>query len=386
MPPPRRGATPSICRVRNLIAVFLLLCWIAWCAFLHFGLANRRAPVSQPTAVLESPPHPPPQASSAHPPPLSPPPCPPGCHALQRTELPGDVVKWGVGHTQPSAAACCAACEAQAKHGCNTWVWCGSRRECPDTYLDCWLKKRAAPWEDVDVLQGRSTKWTSGVLVAPPTAEASTADPERACDFALLMADGLVRMRLRPQAASAVRYVTALLRELGAAAADGDAQAPAVDAAHPPHDGLRFYRAEPVPERWGSLDWPDNYFGGRWGPPYALLQGSLRPQGTRVKPASPDLGQVARPVIRRGMLAWAAGGGGPDFFIALAQHPEWGNGHTVFAEAFPEDMGVIDTLMRRPLRVSNWGSINATELVTPMPFRLLGPEAALAHVRKHRKN
>ena len=43
--------------------------------------------------------------------------------------------------------------------------------------------------------------------------------------------------------------------------------------------GLRFYRAEPVPERWGSLDWPDNYFGGRWGPPYALLQGSLRPAG-----------------------------------------------------------------------------------------------------------
>ena len=47
------------------------------------------------------------------------------------------------------------------------------------------------------------------------------------------------------------------------------------------------------------------------------------------------------------MLAWAGGAGGPDFFIALAQHPEWGNGHTVFGEVFPEDMAVIDKLMTR---------------------------------------
>ena len=66
--------------------------------------------------------------------------------------------------------------------------------------------------------------------------------------------------------------------------------------------------------------------------------------------------------------------GGPDFFIALAQHPEWGNGHTVWAEVLPADMAVVDAIMRNPLRVSNWGSINATELVTPMPFLLLSPE------------
>eukprot|EP00967_Tisochrysis_lutea_P145969 scaffold274767_cov27-Tisochrysis_lutea.AAC.4 len=27
--------------------------------------------------------------------------------------------------------------------------------------------------------------------------------------------------------------------------------------------------------------------------------------------------------------------------------------------------------MSRPLRVTNWGSINATELVTPVPFQLV---------------
>ena len=66
--------------------------------------------------------------------------------------------------------------------------------------------------------------------------------------------------------------------------------------------------------------------------------------------------------------------GGPDFFIALAQHPEWGNGHTVWAEVVGDDMAVVDAIMRRPLRVANWGSINATELVTPLPYKLLAPE------------
>jgi hypothetical protein len=37
-------------------------------------------------------------------------------------------------------------------------------------------------------------------------------------------------------------------------------------------------------------------------------------------------------------------------------------------------MAVIDAIMRRPLRVANWGSINATELITPLPYRLLAPE------------
>lgn len=36
----------------------------------------------------------------------------------------------------------------------------------------------------------------------------------------------------------------------------------------------RFYRAEPVPPQWDSLAAPDNWSGGRWGPPYALLQAS----------------------------------------------------------------------------------------------------------------
>jgi cyclophilin family peptidyl-prolyl cis-trans isomerase len=76
------------------------------------------------------------------------------------------------------------------------------------------------------------------------------------------------------------------------------------------------------------------------------------------------------------MVAWAGGRGGSDFFIALAQHPEWGNGHTVWAEVLPADMAIVDAIMSRPLRVANWGSINATELVTPVPYVILPPEDA----------
>ena len=302
---------------------------------------------------------------------------------MARTELPGDVVRWGADHKKSTAAACCKACQEHTA-GCNSWVFCGNASACGPRLGECWLKKRAAPYEDLDLLRGMTSMWTSGVLgdePAPPSAAslAALSASDAPCDLALVTVEGLVRMRVRKQAASAARYVADLLAERRGTSAP--IQAPTVDPSQPTRDGLRFYRAEPVPARWGSPEWPDNYLGGRWGPPYALLQGSLRPRRTRTRPASPDSGQGAKPVIRRGMVAWAGGGGGPDFFIALAQHPEWGNGHTVWAEVLPGDMAVIDAIMRRPLRVANWGSINATELITPVPYELIGPEEAQSWAR-----
>ena len=166
-------------------------------------------------------------------------------------------------------------------------------------------------------------------------------------DFGLRTAEGLVRLKLRPQAPNAAEYVQGLLRlpDQHRSLASDEPLEP--DPQRPTRSGLRFYRAEPVPAHWGSTSWPDNYFGGRWGPPYALLQGSLQPTGSALKPSSPDSGAGARPVIARGMCAWAAGGGGPEFFIALAEHPEWANGHTVFADVLSSDMAVIEGIMRR---------------------------------------
>lgn len=51
------------------------------------------------------------------------------------------------------------------------------------------------------------------------------------------------------------------------------------DPKRPLREGLRFYRAEPRPAHWADERWPDTWNGGRWGPPYALLQGSLRAVG-----------------------------------------------------------------------------------------------------------
>ena len=215
----------------------------------------------------------------------------------------------------------------------------------------------------------------SGTFAFPGIPSAAALETERRWDFALVTAEGEVRVALRAEAVHGSEYVRAVLaqqHEAGELVVGAQADRPALepDPAQPPRSGLRFYRAEPVPAHWASPDWPDNYFGGRWGPPYALLQGSFMPASAHLKPGAADHAAPARPVIQRGMLAWAAGQGGPDFFIALAQHPEWGNGHTVFAQALPEDMAIVDAIMRRPLRVANWGSINATELVTPLPFQL----------------
>ena len=88
------------------------------------------------------------------------------------------------------------------------------------------------------------------------------------------------------------------------------------------------------------------------------------------------MARACHPVISRGNVAWAGGGGGPEFFIALAEHPEWGTSHTVWANVVEEDMAVIDAIMRRPLEVANWGAINATELVTPLPFCLAPNESS----------
>lgn len=135
-----------------------------------------------------------------------------------------------------------------------------------------------------------------------------------------------------------------------------------------------LYRGEPVPSYWGSNEYPDRYFdGGRWGPPYALVQGGLIP--VTVGDSSPSIpippAESHHPIIERGMVAWAGGKGGPHFFVALARHPEWGHEHTVFATVAEEDMDKVDALLSRPL-VSTKPKRPpiVTNFVDPIPFRI----------------
>ena len=54
----------------------------------------------------------------------------------------------------------------------------------------------------------------------------------------------------------------------------------------------------------------------------ALLQGKL--------PLSGKLPKEGTPVVKRGMVCLI--GEGPDFFIAVGDHAEWGHAHTVWGE------------------------------------------------------
>ena len=130
-----------------------------------------------------------------------------------------------------------------------------------------------------------------------------------------------------------------------------------------------LYRGEPVPAYWGSADYPDRWDnGGRWGPPYALVQGGF--VNSQIKQVEMD---QHRPPIKRGMVAWAGGqqGVGIHFFIALADHPEWGNEHTVWGYVLEEDLHLMDALVKeRPLKVLEHNVPVITNFVDPIPFKI----------------
>jgi cyclophilin family peptidyl-prolyl cis-trans isomerase len=126
--------------------------------------------------------------------------------------------------------------------------------------------------------------------------------------------------------------------------------------------GCRFYRAEGLPAP-GAVD---NYGGP--GPPYALLQGSF---------ASPDfvpIDKESAPLVARGDACFI--GSGPDFFLAVGAHPEWGQGHTVWGRVLGASMAVVDAAaMEQPKKEETWGQTHVTVLVTPLPFTLSLEEA-----------
>lgn len=122
-------------------------------------------------------------------------------------------------------------------------------------------------------------------------------------------------------------------------------------------DGCTFYRSEAVPEP-GAID----NFGGP-GPPYALVQGKMAGPDVRS-----DLPKEGAPEAERGHAALI--GSGPDFFIAVKGHPEWGNAHTIWGEVAEEDMGPVDAITKLPVTKQVWGQTHVTVLRDPLPFRM----------------
>lgn len=188
-------------------------------------------------------------------------------------------------------------------------------------YLFCWNVT------DIDVPPSKNSQ-VRRVYARDPS---SSKVPEKSVLELALSTDPPMLIRMLLLAPNATSYVKTI-------ASNGD------------FSQCNIYRAEPVPSYWGSKEYPDRYFdGGRWGPPYALVQGQIMSNSIFDQTAFTDEGH--RPMIERGMVAWAGGKGhGPHFFIALADHPEWKHAHTVWAKVLPDDMPMVDSIVTLPLK------------------------------------
>ena len=251
-------------------------------------------------------------------------------------ELWGDVVRSGIGagadsgHTAPSAAACCKACENT--RGCNIFVWCADSAACGQ---QCWLKRVGDPAAATVHNSGAGVPWHSGVLpkdgdVAPgslpPPDESVRALVMDIAACLLLMTcvrvrflhlqitsivlaspKGDIRLKLRPEwSESSIAFVRLL-------------------AAHPLcTPACEWYRVEPG----------------------FLLQGSLR----ALIPSNNVTTKGPR-AMKRGDVGWAGAGPGPDLFIYLGAQPatHWGTDHTVWAEVADEtSLAVADKIAALP--------------------------------------
>lgn len=97
-----------------------------------------------------------------------------------------------------------------------------------------------------------------------------------------------------------------------------------------------------------------------FGPPFALIQGTLEPLGAPFKKIPTE----ACPIIRRGSVAWI--GSGPEFFISLANHQEWKHAYTVFGSLLPEDMEIAERIAQLPSKPEVWNNINVSVMEKPV--------------------
>lgn len=64
------------------------------------------------------------------------------------------------------------------------------------------------------------------------------------------------------------------------------------------------------------------------------------------------------PIMTRGLVAWAGGTTGPDFFINAYEKPAkwWGREHTVWGEIIDtESLKLVDTIINLPVTVESHG-------------------------------
>ncbi|KAK8945834.1 hypothetical protein KSP40_PGU003165 [Platanthera guangdongensis] len=260
------------------------------------------------------------------------------CRGLEHLELWGSAVKWGTDHKFNTARECCQACKSMCSGVdgpclCDSWVFCGDRPLCGDKFGECWLKKQKdvllPAWQE----SGDKVIWTSGLIFGKGVGIVS-----------LETEYGNIRIKLLPDCAPhSVAYIVQILGARHCA-------------------GCRFYRAEGRGHIWDSAG--DHIAEASFGPPYALIQGTLEAEGLPFK----SIPVEACPTLRRGSIAWV--GAGPEFFISLANHREWERAYTVFASVLPEDMMVVEKIAGLPTRSDMWNGINVSVLEKPVDLKM----------------
>lgn len=342
------------------------------------------------------------------------------CYTHEHTEMGGGtVVGGGARLLLDNASACCQACRAhneaqprpRGRVNCTTWVYNHDREH--HQSRECWFKRHDVPWADIHLLSGGSRSWTTGIAFAPPPRHGVLPTSSRSCgdgrwrrahevpptelhtrpahpgvhdtelslcapvapseaSFALDIGNESVRIRLnRATCPKASAWIDSLL-EAGTCA-NRSRCAPyccnfyrgeaAVGVHQLPAALLRAHGYDPAAApRWGRDFW--------WGPPYAFIQGRLWHGGTGPWGSHDTMlpSEGALPVLHRGTVELV--GEGPDFLIALADHPMMPP-HNAFGHVVEQDMAVLDRLIERgPLIVQNWGAINATVFEHAVPFML----------------
>lgn len=260
------------------------------------------------------------------------------CRGVEHLELWGAAVKWGTDHKFNSSRECCRACKAMCGglDGpclCDSWVFCGDRERCGEKFGECWLKKQKDVLFPALQESGEKVIWTSGLIFGKGEGIVGFET-----DY------GTLHIKLYPDCAPhSVAYIVELLRLRLCA-------------------GCQFHRAEGRGHSWDSEG--NHIADASFGPPYAMIQGTLEAEGVPFK----EIPAEACPTIRRGSVAWVHSG--PEFFISLANHHEWQRAYTVFGSVLPEEMEVAEKIANHSTKSEVWSNINVLVLEKPVQFRL----------------
>lgn len=196
----------------------------------------------------------------------------------------------------------------------------------------CWLKKQQDALNPDRRDSGDLVMWTSG-LVFRKGEEIVGMETDH----------GILRIKLLPECApNSVFYILELL-------------------ALPHCIGCQIHRAESRGSFWDSKG--NHIKRTPYGPPFALIQGTLESHGSIFK----DIPKEYCPTVRRGSVAWV--GSGPEFFISLADHEEWRNPYTVFGYVLSEDMEILEKISQLPTKSEIWNSIKISILENPVSLR-----------------